>query len=216
MIVNTPDKTSNWYSIWLFILIALTAFAAISTLTIPAAFPAIFMARANGLFAYYRYQTLDFVLHTNKGHIAGFWIRYLAALIDGVVLAAMWGVLWSIFGLAFVVLVVRFGMYGMLPILLIVTSLVSWWGHYRYYVRSELGNSQGTFGKSSLGLIVTDMEGNKITVKTARSRYFTRTFVTQAIPFYLGYLMVAFTPKKQALHDALTKTIVVWEGDRND
>ncbi|MEX2288440.1 MAG: RDD family protein [Planctomycetaceae bacterium] len=213
-IVNSRDTSSWAYAMFWYPFAALTGFVAIATVTVPAAFPAIFLARANGLFTYYRRETLDLVLHTKQGELAGFWIRYLAALIDFVILLSIFGVFWGICGLAWVLLIVRFGVTAMAPTLFGVTSILCCFAQYRYYVRSEIGNSQGTFGKSSLGLLVTDLDGNKITLTTARSRYFVRTFITPLVPFYLGYLMVCFTEKKQALHDALTKTKVVWEGDR--
>ncbi len=84
--------------------------------------------------------------------------------------------------------------------------------HYWYYKWSETGIGQGTLGKWSVGLVVTDMEGKPISKRTARNRYLAR-WLTFPITLGLGWLLVLFTPKKQALHDLLTNTLVVWKGD---
>jgi len=54
---------------------------------------------------------------------------------------------------------------------------------------------------------VVDIEGNRITFMRATGRYFSR--IISAIILFFGYLMIAFTDKKQALHDKMTNCIVV-------
>ncbi len=70
----------------------------------------------------------------------------------------------------------------------------------------------GTIGKHSLGLVVTTMDGKKISFGQANGRYFGR--ILSMIPLYAGFFMCAFTEKKQTLHDTITNTQVVWKGDR--
>lgn len=197
-----------WYSILIFGGSIITA-----CIAIPMSFPAVFLARANALFTYYRSATLELVTHTKQGEIAGFWIRYLAFCSDVFILAVIFGLYWVMDTFVAFILVDMFGLEGMQYGFHILFVALGIFTHYRYFVRSEIGNSQGTFGKSSIGLIVTNMDGSKITLKTARMRWFLRTFVTP-ITFYMGYLMVLFTKDKQTLHDSMTKTKVTWEGDR--
>jgi len=59
----------------------------------------------------------------------------------------------------------------------------------------------------ALGLIVTDMDGRRISVLRALGRYFAK-FLSGLILF-IGYIMVAFTDRKQGLHDLLASTLVV-------
>ena len=70
----------------------------------------------------------------------------------------------------------------------------------------ESSKFQGTIGKLALGIIVTDMEGNKISFGRATGRYFGK-FVS-AIILYVGFMMAGFTEKKQGLHDILASTLV--------
>jgi uncharacterized RDD family membrane protein YckC len=62
----------------------------------------------------------------------------------------------------------------------------------------------------AMGLMVTDMEGNKITRGQAFGRLFAR--IPSVLLLGAGCIMAAFTPKKQTLHDTMTKTQVVWRG----
>jgi uncharacterized RDD family membrane protein YckC len=54
---------------------------------------------------------------------------------------------------------------------------------------------------------VTDLNGQRISFGRATGRYFGK-MLSSAV-FHIGYLMAAFTEKKQALHDILAKCLVV-------
>ena len=71
----------------------------------------------------------------------------------------------------------------------------------------ESSSKQATFGKMIVGIIVTDMEGKRITFGKATGRYFGK-FISGFV-LSIGYLMAAFTAKKQALHDILSSCIVI-------
>ena len=71
----------------------------------------------------------------------------------------------------------------------------------------ESSGWQATIGKKALGLRVTDMNGNRISFGRATGRYF-GTILSGMICF-IGFLMVAFTEKKQGLHDLLAGTLVL-------
>ncbi len=76
-----------------------------------------------------------------------------------------------------------------------------------YYVLTEASALQGTLGKRILGLRVTDLDGRRVRHGRAIMRYLAR--MVSAIPWQFGFVMAAFTSKKQALHDVLTRTLVV-------
>lgn len=70
-----------------------------------------------------------------------------------------------------------------------------------YYVVLETSPKQGTWGKQIVGIKVTDLEGNRITVGRALGRYFAKMLTS--CTFGIGLLMPLFTEKKQTLHDMI-------------
>jgi uncharacterized RDD family membrane protein YckC len=76
-----------------------------------------------------------------------------------------------------------------------------------YYALMESSSKQGTLGKMALGIVVTDMNGNRISFGRATGRYFGK--ILSSLIFYIGYIMVAFTEKKQGLHDMIASCLVV-------
>jgi len=80
-------------------------------------------------------------------------------------------------------------------------------GSWLYHTAMESSRHQATLGKKALGIIVTDMNGNRISFARANGRFFGK-WVSGMI-MNIGYLMAAFTEKKQALHDILASCLVV-------
>ncbi len=76
-----------------------------------------------------------------------------------------------------------------------------------YFAIMESSSYQATFGKQLLDIKVTDMEGKRISFWRATIRYFAK--ILSGMIFYLGYLMIGFTEKKQGLHDIIAGTLVV-------
>ena len=76
-----------------------------------------------------------------------------------------------------------------------------------YFVGFEASEKQATPGKMALGLIVTDMTGGRISIPRALGRYFAK--ILSGLILFIGYIMVAFTDRKQGLHDLLASTLVV-------
>lgn len=84
-------------------------------------------------------------------------------------------------------------------------------GTWLYYALLESSEWQGTAGKKALGLIVTDMQGRRVTFARASGRHFGK-IVTSFIPLGIGYAMAGFTQKRQALHDILASCLVLRKG----
>jgi len=80
-------------------------------------------------------------------------------------------------------------------------------GYWLYYTAMESSRHQATLGKKALGIIVTDMSGNRISFARANGRFFGKWI--SGMILNIGYLMAAFTEKKQALHDILASCLVV-------
>ena len=58
-----------------------------------------------------------------------------------------------------------------------------------------------------LGLVVTDLKGERISFMRATGRHFAKYI--SAFLLGIGFIMAAFTAKKQALHDMIADTLVV-------
>jgi uncharacterized RDD family membrane protein YckC len=90
-----------------------------------------------------------------------------------------------------------------LLVLLALSSVASW-----LYMALMLSSArQATLGKMALGLVVTDEAGERISFGRATGRYLSTWIVGLTIG--IGYLMVIWTRRKQALHDKIAGTLVV-------
>jgi uncharacterized RDD family membrane protein YckC len=75
-----------------------------------------------------------------------------------------------------------------------------------YFTIMESSERQATIGKSAMGLIVADENGNRLDTQKALARNISR--ILSGMICFVGYFMAFFTEKKQALHDIIAKTNV--------
>jgi uncharacterized RDD family membrane protein YckC len=137
---------------------------------------------------------------------AGFWWRVLASVIDGLLLNVVFLPLGIIAGVA----LVSSGADENSPLLPQIRHALNGFEAFLgwlYYAFLESSSWQGTIGKKLVGLRVTDMDGNRISFARATGRYF--GMVLSAMICFIGFIMVAFTEKKQDLHDLLAGTLVL-------
>jgi uncharacterized RDD family membrane protein YckC len=80
-----------------------------------------------------------------------------------------------------------------------------------YYILMESGADGATLGKSWLNIKVLNTHGERLTTRRATARFVLR-FLSH-LPLQLGFLIQPFTPRKQALHDLLSHTLVVYSSD---
>lgn len=152
---------------------------------------------------------------------AGFWKRFAAYLIDSIILGVVsWIIILPILG------AIGLGMGSMdyseemimdedaaaglaammvggMMMLWVVIAVAAW----LYFALMESSSKQATLGKMALGIIVTDMNGNRLTFGRATGRYFGK--ILSGMILMIGYIMAAFTEKKQALHDMIAGCLVV-------
>jgi uncharacterized RDD family membrane protein YckC len=128
---------------------------------------------------------------------AGFWIRFAAAFIDGIILSIPQFAIQFAMADSIAEGGAGFGLYY------IIVLALNW----LYFAGMESSSNQATLGKMVVGIKVTNLEGEPINFMNATGRYFAK--LISAIILLIGYIMAAFTPKKQALHDQLAKTLVV-------
>ena len=151
---------------------------------------------------------------------AGFWLRLLAFVIDSVVMGV--GFVLILIPLIFLTglggLIGEFHpdeelnnagvavLVGIFLLLATVSVLFTW----LYHALMECSEWQATVGKKALGLVVTDMAGQRASFARATGRHFAK-IISNLVSFGigLGYLMAGFTEKKQALHDMIAGCLVL-------
>lgn len=83
-------------------------------------------------------------------------------------------------------------------------GLLVWW---LYFALFESSNWHATPGKRALGLEVADVNGVHLRFGRASLRFAGK--LLSAAPALLGFLLAAWTPHKQALHDLIASTLVL-------
>lgn len=140
---------------------------------------------------------------------AGFWKRFLAILIDGIILAFAGGILSAIFGgiMRAILGASGFDMQMIQIVTFCLSFTISSILRLLYFTIMESSRLQATVGKMALGIIVTDETGNRISFMRANGRFFAK--MVSALILYIGYIMAGFTERKQALHDIIASTYVI-------
>jgi uncharacterized RDD family membrane protein YckC len=140
----------------------------------------------------------------------GFWRRVAAYLIDVIVLAVAMSIIGSIFGIGTTVsqLSDMTASYSY-NVDDVASGLVSLVLGIAYFAGLESSAMQATLGKKALGMVVTDLNGNRISFLRATGRYLAK--IVSAVILLIGFIMVAFTDRKQGLHDMMAGTLV-WRG----
>jgi uncharacterized RDD family membrane protein YckC len=124
-----------------------------------------------------------------SGPRAGFWRRFAALFVDGLIL-----------GVANVILIVLVS-----SEVANALSLLIGVGYYTYF---EGGATGQTLGKRALGIRVIDARaGGPIGYGRGLLRYVARILST--IPLFLGYFWMLWDPEKQTWHDKIATTYVV-------
>jgi uncharacterized RDD family membrane protein YckC len=134
---------------------------------------------------------------------AGFWLRSVAAVIDGgIVLIAIW-LIGLVFKVNFATLEPTAVDLDNFRLFEAASIFIAW----IYFAVMESTAPQATVGKLLMGIYVTDLGGGRVTFLSASIRYWIK-FISTLILF-LGFLIAAFTRRKQALHDIVAKCLVL-------
>jgi uncharacterized RDD family membrane protein YckC len=128
---------------------------------------------------------------------AGFWLRFVALVVDSALMMILLGVMMiGAAGVSEDLVVPTYGLWVLISFL--------------YWPVLESTTRRGTVGKMMLGLVVADIDGGKLPFLRSLLRNLAK--IISAIPFYIGFLLAAFTARKQALHDLITKAVVLRQG----
>jgi uncharacterized RDD family membrane protein YckC len=123
----------------------------------------------------------------------GFWIRLVAYIIDSAIVV-----------IAFVAIMMLLAVMGLelagAQFIFVVLAIL-------YFALMQSSKRQATLGKALCGLKVGGPNGERISVGRALGREAAK--IISALTFYIGFIIAAFTGKKQALHDFVATTYVV-------
>ncbi|WP_322520561.1 RDD family protein [Guyparkeria halophila] len=131
----------------------------------------------------------------------GFWKRLLAYLVDWLVLVVIVVVV-AVLGA--ILLVAGGASEGWAGPFGNVVGLIGGWFYYAFFESSAW---QATPGKRLLGMKVVDRQGAQIGFWRATGRHFGK--ILSAFILLIGFLMIAFTRRKQGLHDIMASCLVV-------
>jgi uncharacterized RDD family membrane protein YckC len=120
---------------------------------------------------------------------AGFWIRFGASLIDGILISI-------------ITVPLQLGLHGAGYGLALLVGIA-------YYTYCEGGERGQTIGKSACGIRVRSIEGGPLGYTRGFLRYIGRILST--IPIFLGYFWMLWDPQKQTWHDKIANSVVVPE-----
>lgn len=129
-------------------------------------------------------------------HRAGFWIRVVATIIDGIII----GVIQFLLGLIFGDLMDTETNPGYAYTISLILSII-------YYVWFQAQFRGQTLGKKITGIRVTKLDGGRVSF----GRMFLREIIGKTLSvliLFIGFIMAAGSSKR-ALHDRIAGTIVV-------
>ena len=133
-------------------------------------------------------------VHTGSGPSgprSGFWRRFGALIIDGIILGIVQGILAA-------------ALSDSIGVVYLLTTIINW----SYYTYFEGGRRGQTVGKMALSIRVVDID-------TAQPIGYGRAFIRQlvkivsAIPLFLGYFWMLWDKEKQCWHDKAARDVVV-------
>jgi len=133
----------------------------------------------------------------SKVEYAGFLVRWIAFTIDNAILALITVML--LFPFTYFEDASQVAIQRTLTTLLLVFATICLWVKW----------DGATPGKKIMKIKIADADSfETIDFKQAVKRY--AGYILSSIPFLMGFAMVLFTNKKQALHDKVSNTVVVY------
>jgi uncharacterized RDD family membrane protein YckC len=130
----------------------------------------------------------------------GFWARFAALIIDNAILTIVAIVLIAVASLVDEALVA-------------LATAIYFIGALLYWPIMECSARQATLGKQLLGLQVSTVAGERLSFLRSLGRNLAK--IISGLPLYIGFLLAAFTSRKQALHDIIASCVVVRAGPSN-
>jgi uncharacterized RDD family membrane protein YckC len=145
------------------------------------------------------------------GPPAGFWIRFLAYLVDGFILLLALIVI----GGVIVGLVIALGgsngrdSEAAIGVGIVFALLIYFVVGWLYEALLTSGPHGATFGKQAVGVRIVQADGGPLSFGRATGRHFLKVLVTPMVPLAIGYMLAGWTKGKRALHDFMADTLVI-------
>jgi uncharacterized RDD family membrane protein YckC len=143
-------------------------------------------------------------LNTGELNYAGFWIRFAAKFVDGLIL----GVPFMVVFVMVLIPQIRSGKpdtFIFLPYILQFCFIFIRMAYEIFF----LGKYGATLGKMACKIMVVTADGGRIGYGRATGRFFAE--MLSGMVCYIGYIIVAFDGQKRALHDHICNTRVVFK-----
>jgi uncharacterized RDD family membrane protein YckC len=145
---------------------------------------------------------------SGEPRLASLWDRFGAAVIDTIIQAIIQVIAFYVSALLWAGLAslgTRDASAGP-AVMGIICGLVAVW---LYSALLESSARQATLGKRACGIVVADLEGNRISFGRASVRFWAKALLSNGLTFGLGYLLALVTSRRQALHDLIAGTVVL-------
>jgi len=136
--------------------------------------------------------------HLASAEFGGFWLRFLAFVVDSAIVFLI------------MALIVAGGAAALGAEGVFLATAIAWLFGFLYWPVTQASRLQATLGKALLGMRVTGYQGNRLSFLRALGRELAK--ILSGAVFLLGYVVAAFTARKQSLHDLVASTLVVREG----
>ncbi len=145
------------------------------------------------------------------GQPGGFWIRFLAYLIDAVLLIAVFAVVWPLLSGESLfeywsISETSSGDFTDEDFNLTAGDLFSWVVNLAYYTVA-VGYWATTLGKLPFHLYVVRTDGSKVGLGRAMARYF--AYILSFLTLGIGFIMIGLRSDKRGLHDLICDTVVI-------
>ena len=138
---------------------------------------------------------------------AGFWERFAACLLDGLLHFILSLILCSPFIFAILIASPHLDEDVLSLLFQIIYYCITIPLGFLYFTIFESSSYQGTPGKMVLGIKVVNLNKGPVSFGQASGRYFGK--IISYMICYIGFIMAAFTDKKQGLHDMMAGTLII-------
>ncbi len=151
---------------------------------------------------------------------AGFWLRVVAAIIDGLILTVPFAAIFLLLMASALPSLIHANEQEPLTIVmtilprLLLLGVIYLAGSWLYWSLMESSEWQATLGKKALGVYVTDLAGNRATFGRTSGRFFAGRGIGMipylgGLYFLISCILAGFSEKKQALHDMIANCLVM-------
>lgn len=135
---------------------------------------------------------------------AGFWVRFLAYMIDSLLIGFTMGLLFGLMG-GDLVIVNSNGVAHLSNVANLYVAIIYW----LYLAITQSSAWQATIGKKVMGLKLVNEDGTRVSFFKALGRSSIGYMISSIL--CIGFIAVGVTEKKVGFHDMIFKTYVVYD-----